>query len=228
MSDYVVLLAKKNDLNWPFRLSHLPTAPPLASWPEVDVSTSPSWRPAVPTTNIRWRGTAGPRCVVWPWTPSSIPTVVVTTSILARLQLLCVELRLVARSVLLLPAEQEESVVERRTRKRIKLNCVAYLLPLLHCKVICKHIFVRNVTERPPEIKKLTCLLQMKFSKLQLRGRYNLSGFLSSKVRIHTRSEGIPTPEITCKSTAVNFETDGNEFRGSIRGRVKEWILDLF
>merc|ERR1711974_538087 len=73
---------------------------------------------------------------------------------IARLQLLCVELRLVARSVLLLPAEQEESVVERITRKRIKLNCVAYLLPLLHCKVICKHIVVRNVTERPPEIKK--------------------------------------------------------------------------
>merc|ERR1712226_217588 len=85
---------------------------------------------------------------------SSIPTVVVTTSILARLQLLCVELRLVARSVLLLPAEQEESVVERRTRKRIKLDCVAYLLALLHCKIICKHIVVRKVTERPPEIKK--------------------------------------------------------------------------
>merc|ERR1712177_98108 len=121
----------------------------------------------------------------------------VTTSILARLQLLCVELRLVARSVLLLPAEQEESVVERRTRKRIKLDCVAYLLPLLHCKVICKHIVVRNVTERPPEIKKkLICLLQMNFSKFHLRGRYFFSGFLSSKVRIHTRSEGIPTPEI--------------------------------
>merc|ERR1712079_784975 len=98
-------------------------------------------------------------------TPSSIPTVVVTTSTLARLQLLCVELRPVARSVLLLPAEQEESVVERRTRKRIKLNCVAYLLTLLHCKVICKHIVVRNVTERPPEIKKTYMLTKKKKKK---------------------------------------------------------------
>merc|ERR1712226_1127243 len=100
---------------------------------------------------------------------SSIPTVVVTTSILARLQLLCVELRLVARAVLLLPAEQEESVVERRTRKRIKLDCVAYLLALLHCKIICKHIVVRKVTERPPEIKKNLYAYKKKKKKILWR-----------------------------------------------------------
>lgn len=34
----------------------------------VVVLTSPSWRPAVPTTNTRPRGTAGLVSVVWPWT----------------------------------------------------------------------------------------------------------------------------------------------------------------
>merc|ERR1712228_298726 len=50
----------------PRRLYPLPTAPWLDVLLVVEGLTSQSSRLAEPTTSTEWRGTAGPRCVVWP------------------------------------------------------------------------------------------------------------------------------------------------------------------
>merc|ERR1712107_475091 len=50
----------------PRRLSPLPTVPWLDVLLEVEGSTSPSSRPAEPSTSTELRGTSGQRCVVLP------------------------------------------------------------------------------------------------------------------------------------------------------------------
>merc|ERR1712223_260107 len=122
-------------LQEPKKLFHQLTEQLLESSLEVDVSTNPCLKPVVLITSTRLNVTAGPRYVVLLLTLLSIPMVVVTINILVKHLLLCVELVLDVKSVLLLPEELVESVEARREAKKNKYTvfCDFYQYSLATC-----------------------------------------------------------------------------------------------
>ena len=89
--------------------------PPIVPWSAlllvVEEQIRNFWKLAVRITNTESRETAGPRFVVLPWTPWSIPMVVVTINILVKPRLFPATRPPVAKLVLLLPGELVSSEV---------------------------------------------------------------------------------------------------------------------